>query len=238
MGRKRRCQSNHPAAVIALATISHWNPTPTHRQMPTTLSLPHESLNRRLSPQSVLAAPPQWIVGQVVFTSRAQGKPRQPGHETPQSCRLFEAGKWEFASAWACITHALRPLWRWSGGKVQTHRCTRALSAQTRAHALFSVYVWIYEWKRRLRDIPRRMCSYLFVCCPADIEYCSMCACLSDEYACLYIRSMCKARGYHHHNTVFILMTQLNKIALSGFNVLHKRLVWEHRTVMTSLFCK
>lgn len=71
--------------------------------------------NRRRSPQSALTAPPQWILGQVVFTSRAEGKPRLPGHKTLQTCWLFEAGKWEFISAWACITPASRLLPRWSG---------------------------------------------------------------------------------------------------------------------------
>lgn len=49
--------------------------------------------NRRRSPQSALAAPPQWIVGQPAFARRAAGKPRLPGLQVLQHRWLSEAWK-------------------------------------------------------------------------------------------------------------------------------------------------
>lgn len=113
------CRPNYPTALIILvASITlkpYTHPATTIDKCP--LSLPHESRDwTEGEPCSLRLQLPRSGFWVRLYSPVEQRESLDwQGHKTLQSCWLFEAGKWEFATAWACITPALHPLPRWSG---------------------------------------------------------------------------------------------------------------------------
>lgn len=112
--------------------------------------------------------------------------------------------------------------------KVQTHLSPRA-SFSSNCSPRFCFLAW--DRKR----IVIRSCSMQVVQLTCSVvaralEHVSKCICITHE----------RLRAAHVIVTLefFIGVTQLDKIAPPGSCSLHKRLVLEHSTVMTSLFCK
>lgn len=188
-GKKPFVDPNHPASVIvlvvniALKTLVRPLSWRRRQRCPrcSDLHLKAETEQKAIPRQSVLVAPPQWILGQVAEqreasaakTSNTAGLPAflmQGNENLPLP---------ELASP-ALLAHFVDG----SGAKVQTRRTTRALSAQTPAHALFSpcffcCRLFFHVWM--CKCCHRDHAAHLILLCSADILYCITRACLSDK---------------------------------------------------------